>query len=124
MKGMINTAASLLIGVIVVVYLYALNAGWDLPFSENPRTTFIAFIVVGMALCTVGIGHGEATVGFTNPLMLLGAVIGVVNMYISYIALTGGQFLFINDYVSATMAIGGIMLVKVVIKIAMNLIYL
>ena len=46
---MINTIASIAIGLIVAGYLYALNSGWSLPLSDNPRTAFIAFIVVGMA---------------------------------------------------------------------------
>ncbi len=124
MKGMINTAASLLIGVIVAGYLYALNSGWSLPLSDNPRTAFIAFVVVGMAFCGVGIGHSIETVGFSNPLTIVGVGFGLFNMFIVYTALTGGQFMFVNDYASATMALSGMMLVKVVVKIAMNLIYL
>ena len=123
MKGMINTIASIAIGLIVAGYLYALNAGWSLPLSDNPRTAFIAFIVVGMAFCGVGIGHSVETVGFSNPLVMVGVGFGLVNMYIAYTAFTGGQFMFINDYSSATMAMSGMMIIKVIVKVAMNLIY-
>ena len=121
---MSNTIASIGIGLVVAGYLYALNAGWSLPLSDNPRTAFIAFIVVGMAFCGVGIGHSVETVGFGNPLVMVGMGFGVVNMFIAYTAFTGGQFMFVNDYASATMAIGGMMIMKVIVKVAMNLIYL
>ena len=121
---MSNTITSVAIGVIVAGYLYALNAGWSLPLSDNPRTAFIAFVVVGMAFCSVGIGHSVTTVGFGNPLVYVGMGFGLLNLFIVYTAFTGGQFMFINDYASATMAMSGIMLMKVVVKVSMNLIYL
>ncbi len=121
---MSNTIASIVIGLVVAGYLYALNAGWSLPFSGNPRNAFIAFLVVGMAFCSVGIGHSVETVGFGNPMVLVGMGFGVLNLYIAYMAFTGGQFMFVNSYSTATMAIGGVMLVKVAVKVLMNLIYL
>lgn len=124
MKAMINTLASLSIGLLVASYLYATYAGWSLPLSNNPRTAFIAFAVAGMAFCSVGIGHGQATVGFANPMMLMGIGFGIINLYIVYVALTGQQFMFVTDYTSATMALGGMMILKVITKLAMNLIYL
>lgn len=124
MKNMSNTIASLGIGLIVAGYLYALNAKWNLPLSDNPRTAFISFLVVGMAFCGVGIWHSVETVGFGNPLVMFGVGLGMVNMYIAYTAFTGGQFMFVNDYASASVAMSGIMLVKVIVKVAMNLIYI
>ena len=121
---MINTIASIAIGLMVAGYLYAMNSGWNLPLSDNPRTAFIAFIVVGMAFCGVGIGHSVETVGFGNPLVMVGVGFGLINMFIAYTAFTGGQFMFVKDYASATMAIGGMMIIKVIVKIATNLIYL
>lgn len=124
MESMGNTIASVAIGVIVAGYMYALNAGWSLPIADNPRNAFIALVVIGMAFCSVGIGHSVETVGWSNPLTMLGVGFGLVNMYIVYIALTGGQFMFINSYSSASMALSGMMLVKVVTKIAMNFLYI
>jgi len=121
---MSNTIASIGVGLVVAGYLYALNAGWSLPLSNSPRTAFTSFIVVGMAFCGVGIGHSIETVGLGNPLVMAGMGFGVLNMYIAYTAFTGGQFMFVNDYVSASMAISGVMLLKVIVKVAMNLIYL
>jgi len=124
MESVGNTVASVVIGVLVAGYMYALNAGWSLPFADNPRTAFIAMVVVGMAFCSVGIGHSVETVGFGNPLVMLGVGFGLVNLFIAYTALTGGSFLFIDDYASASMALGGMMLVKVVTKVAMNFLYI
>ena len=121
---MSNTITSIAIGLVVAGYLYALNAGWSLPLSDSPRTAFVAFIVVGMAFCGVGIGHSVETVGFNNPLVMVGMGFGLVNLFIAYTAFTGGQFMFVNDYASATMALGGMMILKVIVKVATNLIYL
>ena len=121
---MSNTITSIAIGLVVAGYLYALNAGWSLPLSDSPRTAFVAFIVVGLAFCGVGIRHSSETVGFNNPLVMVGMGFGLVNLFIAYTAFTGGQFMFVNDYASATMAIGGMMILKVIVKVATNLIYL
>ena len=122
-KNMMNTIASAAIGLTVCVYLYGLNAGWSLPFHDNPQTGFIAFVVFGFAACSVGIGHGAINVGFSNPLMIVGILFGIINLGIVYTAFTGGQIAFITDYASATLALGASMIMKAIIKIAMNFIY-
>jgi len=122
-KDMINTIASAAIGLAVFVYLYGTKAGWSLPFNDNPQTAFTAFVVFGLAACSIGIGHGVSNVGFNNPLMIVGVLFGIINITIVYTAFTGGQIAFITDYTSATLALGGSMIMKVIVKIAMNFIY-
>ena len=121
MKYLNNTLVSVLIGVSVFVYLYLVNSGWRPPLDE--RTAFIFFVVVGMGMCGVGIGHSVENMGFNNPLVILGMSFGVLNLVIVYIALTGGSLFFVNDYSSATLALGGLMMVKVLVKVSMNFIY-
>ena len=89
----------------------------------DERTVFILFVVVGMGMCVGGIGHSVENMGFNNPLVILGMGFGVLNLVIVYIALTGGSLVFVNDYASATMALGGSMIFKVFVKIIMNVIY-
>ena len=119
-----NSIASLGIGTIAALYTYGLRAGWSMPLSNNPRTAFIGFIVFGMAACGIGMGHSIETVGWSNPMVILGIGFGLINMYIVYTAFTGGVFMFVNDYASASMALGGVMVLKVLVKLAMNLVYL
>jgi len=121
---MMNTIASLGIGAIIALYTYGLRAGWNMPLSSNPRTTFIAFVIFGMAACGVGIGHSVETVGWGNPLVILGMGFGLVNLIIAYVGFTGGQVWFVHDYFSAMTAMGGVMLLKVLVKLTMNLVYL
>ena len=118
-----NTIASLGIGAIAALYIYGLRAGWSIPLNNNPRTAFIAFVVFGMAACGIGIGHSIETAGWSNPMVILGMGFGLINMYIVYTAFTGRTFMFVNDYTSATIALGGVMVLKVIIKLAMNLVY-
>ena len=121
MKYLNNTVISVLFGVLVSIYLYFINAGWKLPLSD--KMGFILFVIVGMAMCSVGIGHSLTNMGFNNPLVIFGMGFGVLNLFIVYIALTGGSLFFENDYASATMALGGSMIFKVLVKIIMNGIY-
>ena len=121
---MMNTITSLGIGAIVALYTYGLRAGWSMPLSSNPRTMFLVFVVFGMAACSVGIGHSVETVGWGNPLVILGMVFGLVNLAIAYAGFTGGQLWFVHDPVSAMIAMGGVMLLKVLVKLSMKLVYL
>ena len=88
--------------------------------NGSPRSTNIAFMVFGMAACSVGIGHSVENMGWNNSLVIVGMGFGLLNLAIVYVALTGGQVWFVNDYASATRALGGSMFLKV----AMNLAYL
>jgi len=119
-----NTLVSIGIGLGVSAYLYGVKSGWNMLLNGSPRTTFIAFLVIGMALCSVGIGHSVENMGWTNPLVLLGMVFGLINLIIVFVAFTGDQVWFINDYATATLALGGSMVIKAILKVAMNLIYL
>jgi len=121
---MMNTIASLGIGAIAAVYTYGLRAGWSMPLSNNPRTAFIAFVIFGIAACGIGMGHSIEKVGWSNPIFILGMGFGLINMYIVYTAFTGRTFMFVSDYASATIALGGVMILKVLVKLAMNLVYL
>jgi len=121
MKAMNNTLTSILIGLAVSAYMYSVYAGVNLFPSE--RTAFIAFVIIGMAMCSVGIGNSVETVGFSNPLVILGMVFGILNLVIVYTALNGGSLFFVRDYTTATIALGGTMIIKVLIKVLMNFIY-
>jgi hypothetical protein len=84
---------------------------------------FIVFIIIGTALCSVGIGNSYAKVGFSNPLVMVGMGFGLINLFIAYVALTGGQFLFVEDYKTATIAIGWVMIIKIIVQITINFLY-
>ena len=124
MIEMRNTLVSIGIGLGVSAYLYGVNSGWKAFLSGSPKTAFIVFAVIGMAACSVGIGHSVENMGWTNPLVLLGMSFGLVNLLIVFVAVTGDQVWFVKDYASATLALGGSMVIKAIIKVAMNLIYL
>ena len=45
-------------------------------------------------------------------------------MYITIIRVRARQVWFVSDYTSVTMALGGSMVIKAILKVAMNLIYM
>jgi hypothetical protein len=59
MNTIISLVVPLFLGVIVAGIVFAALTHKTLPFIGSPRASLIALLVVGMAMCTGGIGRAE-----------------------------------------------------------------
>jgi hypothetical protein len=84
-----NAVAANMLGVAAAVIVVALLANIRLPLLGSDRAAFIALVVVGMTMCALGgIGRAQSTLGWTDPITLVGIIIGSVALVLVAAVLT------------------------------------
>lgn len=94
MTGNITTSAVLavLIGLLVLGTLSGRKMAW----LSNERVVLIAVVVLGMAMCTRGIGRVAALGAWGHPLAILGYLVGALILLIAAVGLSGKPLLWIS----------------------------
>ena len=102
-----------MLGIVEAVIALVVLTNAPLPIIGNNRITLIAFILIGFAMCSLGMEIPQY--GWTNPFNLVGMVIGVVALVIGIAVIIGVQLPLIADERAAILAISVLMIVKIVV---------
>lgn len=128
-----NVLGANLLGIVAALVVAALLANVRLPLLESDRATFIALVVVGMAMCALGgIGRAQSTLGWTKPVTLAGIIIGSLALVLVAAVLSGragflapvasvvggSSAVESATYRAATVVLAGLMLLKWAIGLA------
>lgn len=105
----------LLLGVVVALIVFATIGGKSLPLINSPKAALIALLVVGMAMCTGGIGQVGASGKWTSPLAIIGILLGILILVIIIAGLAGWKLPLITGQVQAVVAVGLLIVVKFLI---------
>jgi hypothetical protein len=85
-----NALVANLLGVLAALIVLALLVNIRLPLLGTDRAVFIALVVVGVNMCAFGgIGRAQSTIGWTNPITVVGIVIGSLALVLAAAVLTG-----------------------------------
>lgn len=103
------------LGIVVAIIVFATIGGKSLPLINSPKAGLIALLVVGMAMCTGGIGQVGASGKWTSPLAIIGILLGILILVIIIAALTGLKLPLIAGQVQAVTAVGILIAVKFLI---------
>ena len=98
-------------GIVEVAILIAALAKIPLPLNVDYRGALGVFLVVGMAMC--GMGMAIPQYGWLNPFNFIGILIGVVIVAIGAAAFFGAHLPFVADERAAILVIAALMVVKV-----------
>lgn len=108
-----NTLMLIVLGISEVGIVAATLANVQLPLIGNPRIALIALVVIGMAMCSMGM---ELTkYGWGNPFNVIGTVLGVIMLIIGMAAIFGISLPLITSEREAMLALAVLMVIKVVI---------
>lgn len=108
----------LLLGCVVAVIVFSTLSGKSLPLINNPKASLVALLVVGMAMCTGGIGQVGASGKWTSPLAIIGMLLGVLILAIIIAAFAGLKLPLITGTTQAVAAVGILITVKFLIGAA------
>ena len=105
----------LILGGMVAVIVFAGLNGKSLPLINSPKASLIALLVVGMAMCTGGIGQVGVSGKWASPLAIVGILLGVLILVIIIAALAGFKLPIITGDMQAIAAVGILIAIKFVI---------
>lgn len=86
-----------------------------IPFLSNARVNIILLVVIGMAICSqCGIGRIAATKQWSHPLSIVGYILGVLILFITFAVFAGWELPFIQTGQQALIAITILVCLKMV----------
>ena len=115
MNSFTNLWLPLVLGFVVAIIVFAAIGGRSLPFLNSPKASLIALLVVGMVMCTGGIGQVGASGKWTSPLAIVGILLGVLILVIIISAFAGVRLPLITGQFQAVVAVGILIAVKFLI---------
>ena len=78
------------LGIVAALIVAASMAHIRLPLLGSDRATFIGLVVVAMTMCALGgIGRAQSTVGWSDPITIVGIVIGALALGLVGVVLAG-----------------------------------
>ena len=84
------------------------------PLLSNLRTDIVLLLILGMAMCTQGIGRVAATGQWTHPLAILGYIHGALIFLVALSGFFGWKLFFIQTGQQALLTMAVLMTAKVV----------
>ncbi len=109
-----NGIITLVLGLLAVGLVLMILTGRDVPIVGNGPGALLVLGIIGMAMCTLsGIGTVQSTLGWTHPLTIAGAILGVAALLVVALPLLGVRLPLVADTRSAVLALAVIMLIKV-----------
>jgi hypothetical protein len=99
------TPSILVLALLFAAVVFIGATGKKVPILSNVRVDIILLIVIGMAMCTPGIGRVAASGQWTHPLSILAMVLGAAILFIAIAVFVGWKLPFIQNDQQALMAV-------------------
>jgi hypothetical protein len=105
----------MLLGLLSATTMAAALLGIRLPFLPGDRAALIALLVLGMAMCALGMQ--TTNYGWLSPFTLGGILLGAVALAVAAAALAGIRLPYIGSDRAAIIAIALLMGLKVLLAV-------
>lgn len=79
------------------------------------KIVLITVLIVGMAMCTKGIGRIAANGEWTHPAAILGYVLGVIALVVAFAGIFHKKILFVTDEKQALVTLIAVIILKLII---------
>ena len=108
------TPSILLLALLFAVVAFIGATGRKVPVLSNVRVDIVLLIIIGMAMCTPGIGRVAALGQWSHPLSILATVLGGAILLIALAVFVGWKLPFIQNDQQALIAIAILTGLKVI----------
>lgn len=102
--GSVPSPISLNVIVLAVLFaavVFVAVTGKKVPLISNIRVAMVALLLLGMAMCSTGIGRVSAIQQWTHPLSILGYLLGVLILVIGLATTFGLKLPYIHSDIQA-----------------------
>ena len=104
----------ILLALLIAAIAFIAVTGKRVPVISNGRIAMGAVLVLGMAMCTSGIGRVAAIQQWTHPLAMLGYLMGALILVIGLGTIFGWKVPFIQSDVQAIIIVAVLIGAKVI----------
>jgi hypothetical protein len=104
----------ILLALLIAAIVFIAVTGKKVPVLSNPRAAMSAVLVLGMAMCTSGIGRVAAIQQWTHPLAILGYLFGALILVIGLGTVFGWKLPLIQSDAQAMLIVAVLIGAKVV----------
>lgn len=114
-----QTILSLVLGVVGILFVFAVWSGRSIPFISSAKGALIALATLGFAMCAIdGLSSKVDKRGFswTSPFTLTGIVLGLAIVYVLIGGLTGLSLPLVASTQSAFVLLAGLILLKWIVS--------
>ncbi len=111
------TPTVIVAGIIIAAISILANSNQRLSFLSNLRVDMIVIILLGMIMCTTGIGRVAAMNSWTQPLSILGMVLGAAILLIGASVIFSFKLPYIQNDFSALVVVAILIGSKVVLSV-------
>jgi hypothetical protein len=108
---------------VLALLAFAVLTGRQVPFITGECASLILLVVLGMAMCSAGIGRVAAADAWTHPLAILGYLLGVVILIIAAAGIFDWQMPLITGARQAIIAVSLLSVAKLVISFLHRLLW-
>lgn len=103
----------ILLALLIAAIVFIAVTGKKVPVLSNIRVAMGLVLVLGMAMCTSGIGRVAVLQQWTHPLAILGYLLGATILVIGLGTIFGWKLPFIQSDVQAMLIVAVLMGLKV-----------
>jgi len=122
MKGNIitarwNTILSSVLRFLLVFFAFAVLAGIKFPFVSGEKTSFIALVVLGIAVSLASNWRFILGVRWTDPINIIGSLLGAAATLLIIFTIKDITIPFITGYKMAFLVLAVLLVLKIGLKI-------
>lgn len=104
------------LGILATVLVFLVLTGRKVPLLSSDRAALLAFVVIGMLICSnAGIGRVAASGAWWHPFSIIGYLLGAAIIVIGIAALFGKNIPPLTSYHQSFTAVAVIAAVKLVL---------
>lgn len=119
--SVLNPTVFALMFLFAAVTVIAIS-GKRVPLLTNMKVDLVLLVVIGMAICTSGIGRVAAMNQWTHPLSILGILLGVLILVVAVAAYFGWKLPLIQNDTQSLIAIALLVVLKIANSVVHSLI--
>ena len=119
-----SSGTTILLGILAAALVFAVLSGRKVPLISGERAALIVLVVIGMAMCTNGIGRVAAAGAWTHPLSILGYLLGALILVVAGAAILGRPLPLAPGVHQAIIAVSVLGVLKLVVSILHTLFWI
>lgn len=112
-----NSTTTILLGILAAALVFAVLTDRKVPLIASERAALIVLVVIGMAMCSNGIGRVAAAGAWAHPLSIIGYLLGAVILVVAGAAILGKPLPLVPDVHQAIIVVSALGVVKLVVSV-------